>query len=62
MIREKELSTISGLVALPVLLALICFSSYTMVRAFMATASFFGRSAGASPPPSGRSAWPGSSW
>jgi len=36
MIREKELSTISGLAALPVLLALICFSSYTMVRAFAA--------------------------
>jgi regulator of protease activity HflC (stomatin/prohibitin superfamily) len=36
MIREKELSTVSGLLVVPVLLALICFSTYTMVRAFMA--------------------------
>jgi regulator of protease activity HflC (stomatin/prohibitin superfamily) len=36
MIREKELSTVSGLLVVPVLLALICFSTYTMVRAFAA--------------------------
>jgi len=36
MIREKELSTVSGLLALPVLLALFCFSAYTMVRALAA--------------------------
>jgi SPFH domain / Band 7 family len=34
MIREKELSTISGLVALPVLLALVVFCGYTMIQAF----------------------------
>jgi regulator of protease activity HflC (stomatin/prohibitin superfamily) len=36
MIREKELSTVSGLLAFPVLVALIGFSIYTMVRAFAA--------------------------
>jgi regulator of protease activity HflC (stomatin/prohibitin superfamily) len=37
MIREKELSTISGLVAFPVLLGILGFSGYTMVRAFVAS-------------------------
>ena len=36
MIREKELSTISGLAAFPALLVLLGFSGYTMVRAFAA--------------------------
>ena len=42
MIREKQLSTIPGLVALPVLLGLLCFSGYTMVRAFAANDAWFG--------------------
>jgi regulator of protease activity HflC (stomatin/prohibitin superfamily) len=42
MIREKELSTISGLVALPLLVALVAFCGYTMVRAFMAHDVVFG--------------------
>ena len=42
MIREKELSTIPGLVALPVLLGLLGFSGYTMVRAFAAHDLIFG--------------------
>jgi len=42
MIRDKQLSTIPGLVALPVLLGLLCFSGYTMVRAFAASDVGFG--------------------
>lgn len=42
MIRERELSTVSGLVALPVLVALVVFCGYTMVRAFMARDLVFG--------------------
>jgi len=42
MIRERELSTISGLVALPVLLALVLFCGYTMVRAFVVHDVVFG--------------------
>jgi regulator of protease activity HflC (stomatin/prohibitin superfamily) len=42
MIREKELSTIPGLLALPVLLGLLGFSGYTMVRAFAAHDLIFG--------------------
>jgi len=36
MIREKELSTMSGLVVFPVLLGVLGFSGYTLVRAFIA--------------------------
>jgi regulator of protease activity HflC (stomatin/prohibitin superfamily) len=42
MIRERELSTVSGLVALPVLVALVAFCGYTMVRAFLAHDVVFG--------------------
>ena len=42
MIREKELSTMSGLVVFPVLLGLLGFSGYTAVRAFMATDFLWG--------------------
>jgi regulator of protease activity HflC (stomatin/prohibitin superfamily) len=34
MIRERELSTVSGLLALPVLLGLTIFCSYTAIKAF----------------------------
>jgi len=42
MIREKELPTVAGLLALPVLLAVLGFSGYTMVQAFSRSDVVFG--------------------
>ena len=42
MIREKELPTVAGLLALPVLLAVLGLSGYTMVQAFSRSDVVFG--------------------